>query len=64
MLTPHLAYKYKLHRIQTEAMAAIRRSVDLESPEPGNHLATLIDIFDSQILDVNTAGVDAIGKHQ
>ena len=64
MLTPNLAYKYKLHKIQTDAVTAIRRSIDLESSEPGNYLATLIEIFDSQILDTSTGGVDAIGKHQ
>lgn len=48
-LPPSLLYRYKLHRVQTDALNAITQSTKLLKPNCGPPLNSLIDIFDAQV---------------
>lgn len=49
------AYKYRLHRIKTEAFAIIMRTIDLDSPQDGNLLHVLLNHFDAQAQQISPA---------
>lgn len=62
MLGEQLNLRYRLHLVQTDAVAAIRRVIDLESASCGPELISLINIFDKQLSNITTEGADTIGE--
>ncbi|KAJ9629054.1 hypothetical protein H2204_008994 [Knufia peltigerae] len=62
-LSSSLLYRYKLHKVQTDAIRTIAQSTQLLDPDCGRPLNSLIDIFDTQVRElVPTAdvGLDVI----
>lgn len=49
LLPIYLQYRYRLHRLQTDAIDAITKSTDLTQRDCGPPLNSLIDLFESQI---------------
>ena len=50
--SPDLLYRYRLHRIQTTALRTMLQECDVESGSTDGSLASLIDVFDSQLIEV------------
>ena len=63
LLPPMLNYRYKLHRIRTDALTAIRRDVDLESGTSYHVLQSLIELYDGVAADTTQPGMDKLGKY-
>lgn len=61
MLGEQLNLRYKLHLVQTDAIAAIRKTIDLESFSCGHELISLIHIFDNQLINITIESTDTIG---
>ncbi len=61
ILSPSLFYHYKLYKVQTDAIQAITRSVELLKPNCGPPLNSLIDVFDAQVRALAPANNREIG---
>ncbi|KAL6246869.1 hypothetical protein RBB50_006176 [Rhinocladiella similis] len=62
-LSPSLLYRYKLHKVQTDAVRTIVQSTQLLEPDCGRPLNSLIDIFDTQVralVPFSDMGLDVI----
>ena len=44
-----MLYRFRLHKVQIDAIQAITRSTNLVQQDCGSPLNSLIDIFDSQV---------------
>lgn len=58
MFPASLLCSYKFHKIQTDAIIAIMRNLDLEAPRSGMSLNTIIQFFDSQVQETAFVGND------
>ncbi|KAJ9606359.1 hypothetical protein H2200_009320 [Cladophialophora chaetospira] len=61
MLGDQVNLRYRLYVVQTDAVAAIRRTIDLESVSCGAELVSLINIFDKQLNTITIDCTDTIG---
>ncbi|EXJ69247.1 uncharacterized protein A1O5_07283 [Cladophialophora psammophila CBS 110553] len=62
-LPPSLLYRYRLHKVQTDAIQAITQSTQLLEPNCGPPLNSLLDIFDAQVkalVPTPNVGIDAL----
>lgn len=62
MMPPSLVYRYNLHRIQTEAVATIMRTVDLQNLGTSSSLNMLVDVFDKQLQEIVVEQPTKLGK--
>ncbi|KAJ9610476.1 hypothetical protein H2200_005253 [Cladophialophora chaetospira] len=62
-LSPSILYRYRLHKVQTDAIQAITQSTQLLKPDCGPPLNSLVEVFDAQVRalvpDINV-GIDAL----
>jgi len=57
-----LVSRYRLHRLQMRAITAITQNYDIQEAQSCNGISALINIFDSQIREIEASSTDITCK--